>query len=187
MRIHITIRQIFAVALWVAMFGVVTNAFAQDLSGEFRAPAVGSKVTYMIDGEETVLEVTKQDGFETRFSNNTGNYGVIQFIPDGARVDYSTSDIESLWPLSVGKSVDYKAAWNGNSQNKSAKVVAIEDVTVPAGTFKTFRIEVTTRNKWYADEATTWWSPELGIMVKNEGKVTKGRSGGWHSELVKAN
>ena len=78
------------------------------------------------------------------------------------------------WPMTVGKT------WTGKTRvvtpqrttdlQYTFNVEAQEDVTVPAGTFKTFRIR-------YADQHTEnlqWWSPEHGLWVKT--KATRNSS-----------
>jgi hypothetical protein len=71
-----------------------------------------------------------------------------------------------VWPITVGKT------WTRSTRVTSAQGVmalqstftvdAHEEVTVPAGTFKVFRIR-------YADqrhENVHWWQPDLGLRVK---------------------
>ena len=74
------------------------------------------------------------------------------------------------------------ARWQGNV---SCEVKAYEDVSVPAGTFKTFRIECA--DNWEAGEfisgvnhTTSRYSPEVTIAVKT---VTK-EDRRWNNEIV---
>lgn len=73
------------------------------------------------------------------------------------------------YPLEVGKTwsreqrVTIHAAKRTIAYKLTQKVEAIEDVTVPAGTFKTFKVSTTTS---LGDENLVWFSPELGIFVK---------------------
>ena len=58
-----------------------------------------------------------------------------------------------------GKTVDIQAQW---------KIEAVEEINVPAGTFKVFRIA-------YSDPGhnnISWWSPELGIFIKSKNQRT---------------
>jgi hypothetical protein len=73
------------------------------------------------------------------------------------------------WPLMVGKTwtKSYKMTVHANQRvfpfDATFKVEAYEDVTVPAGTFKAFKIsQVTTAGA----EDTYWFAPELGIFAK---------------------
>jgi hypothetical protein len=68
------------------------------------------------------------------------------------------------------------------------RVLGIETVTVPAGTYKTYKVENKRINAWsYRETDTTWISPEMGISVK---RVFEGRSGWggnadrWSEELI---
>lgn len=77
------------------------------------------------------------------------------------------------WPLEVGKTwvsrhrltnratgrtIDFEANW---------KVEAYEDVTVPAGTFRAYRIRY---SDTMGNEDVQWSSPDLGIFVKTSQK-----------------
>ena len=73
------------------------------------------------------------------------------------------------WPIEVGKS------WTSRTKqtNHAAKtaidleytqtVEAYETITIPAGTYQTFRIR--TSNS-LGDENVQWWSPDTGIFMK---------------------
>jgi hypothetical protein len=47
-------------------------------------------------------------------------------------------------------------------------VEAREEIKVPAGTFKVFRVT----NSDPTTESTYWWSPELGIFIKSKSQRT---------------
>jgi hypothetical protein len=72
------------------------------------------------------------------------------------------------WPIFPGKS--WMQSWRytnhergrTNDVNSWFKIERYEEVTVPAGTFKTFAISVD--DGFF--RATTWWSPDLGIPVR---------------------
>jgi len=79
---------------------------------------------------------------------------------------------EFLWPLWVGKSwtatfgfYNHEAGRNWSSVQNRWKVTAYEDITVPAGTFKTLRIESSPGIN-SAAKRTVWYSPEHGLIVK---------------------
>jgi hypothetical protein len=73
------------------------------------------------------------------------------------------------WPLEVGKTwtKKYEATNHMNkrtiSYDSTQTVEAHEEIIVPAGTFKTFRVSTRTS---MGDENVVWFSPELGIWVK---------------------
>lgn len=85
------------------------------------------------------------------------------------------------WPLEVGK------MWTNSTRltnhvtkqtiafDYTQKVEAYEDVSVPAGTFKAFRVSTVNT---IGDENVQWFSPELGIFVKtNLRRTAKHRQG----------
>jgi len=82
-----------------------------------------------------------------------------------------TFDPPQLWafPLEVGKSwareqrMTIQAAKRTVTYYLTQKVEGYEDVTVPAGTFKAFKISTASS---LGDENLIWFSPELGIFVK---------------------
>jgi hypothetical protein len=73
------------------------------------------------------------------------------------------------WPLEVGKSWTREQRMTIHAANRTIpyvltqKVESFEDVAVPAGTFKTFKVSTVTS---LGDENLVWFSPDLGIFVK---------------------
>lgn len=82
----------------------------------------------------------------------------------------SREDIE--YPLQVGKTrvsrhrADNRLTGRTSEFEATWKVEAFEDVTVPAGTFKAFRIRYSDAN----NEELYWSSPEAGTNVKTTQK-----------------
>lgn len=82
------------------------------------------------------------------------------------------------WPLEVGKSFKRKFRFTNHVTKQSfdieatMTVQAYEDVTVPAGTFKAFRILYVEapagKSSWL--ENLSWFSPEAGNWVKSQAK-----------------
>jgi hypothetical protein len=85
------------------------------------------------------------------------------------------------WPLEVGKSwtkdytVTMHAAKRSVPFNMTQKVEAYEDVTVPAGTFKTFKVST---KDTLGNDNIAWFSPELGIFVKQSLRRTEKHAAG---------
>lgn len=73
------------------------------------------------------------------------------------------------WPLEVGKTWTQKYRMTIHAKKKTIpfqrtqKVEAYEDVTVPAGTFKAFKVS---SSNTLGQDDLIWFSPELGIFVK---------------------
>lgn len=74
------------------------------------------------------------------------------------------------WPLEVGKTWTHNNRFTNHAKQQTIpfqttqKVEAYEDVTVPAGTFKAFKIST---SDTLGNENVNWFSPELGIFVKS--------------------
>ncbi len=156
---------------------------------DFAVPTVGTKTVYRIADHQrggtreetwTVVETTHggrpvfglSDGVDVRvFDKATGNW--LATLRDGKeRFAASPDDGTFSWPLWVGKSwmasYTYYDRERGRSWNPVVtwwKVVAYEDVTVPAGKFKALRLESSpgTNN---VTHTTFWYSPEARILVK---------------------
>jgi hypothetical protein len=85
------------------------------------------------------------------------------------------------WPIEVGKTwtreqrVTFHAAKRTASYSLTQKVEAYEDVTVPAGTFKTFKVSSESSQ---GEQNLFWFSPELGIFVKQSLKRTAAHAQG---------
>jgi hypothetical protein len=85
------------------------------------------------------------------------------------------------WPLEVGKvwtreqRVTFHAAKRTVPYTLTQKVEAYEDVTVPAGTFKAFKVSTKTS---LGDENLVWFSPEHGIFVKQSLRRTANHAQG---------
>ena len=109
-----------------------------------------------------------QLGPNTFVTAPTGDW-ITQLGPDGKPVITWDPPIGFNFPLEVGKTWTraFKMTTHANDRSvdivSNAVVEAYEEVTVPAGTYKTFRIRAT--NNVGTDE-TFWYSPEHGIFVK---------------------
>ena len=113
-----------------------------------------------------------------------GAAGTIFARPDGSWLGIYKGDTPVMtwdppltwqWPLEVGKTwtreqrVTIHTAKRTIPYRVTQKVEAYEDVTVPAGTFKTFKISTVNS---LGDDNLLWFSPELGIFVKQSNKRT---------------
>jgi hypothetical protein len=94
------------------------------------------------------------------------------------------------WPLKVGKRWTFRFNYRDHERGHSsdvlqfARVEAYEDVTTPAGTFKTLRIK-------YEDTAffsNNSWSPDIGLTVKvlEERNASHFRGGGTRTVELKS-
>jgi hypothetical protein len=80
------------------------------------------------------------------------------------------------WPLEVGKTwtKNYRMTNHATKQTTSFdstwKVEAYEDVTVPAGTFKAFKISYSST---LGEQNVWWYDPQLGVFVKQSLRRTE--------------
>jgi len=97
------------------------------------------------------------------------------------------------FPIKVGKTVSRDVRLTLHAQNRvipfkaTWKVEAYEEVTVPAGTFKTFRVAYEDTN---GTQGTWWRDPRNGIFVKWSARRTEKHPQGpgtQDAELVKVN
>jgi hypothetical protein len=84
-------------------------------------------------------------------------------------------------PLEVGKKWTRKYSFTIHAANRTlaiedAQVVeAYEDVSVPAGTFKAWRVRSTDN---LGNENTQWYAPDLGVFVKQSLRRTAKNAAG---------
>lgn len=179
------VREILAV--FVLAIGVCGPSLAQT-AAEPRPIPVGTKwIVETVDqagSKKTTLTVTGTSTFQGK---------PVYLATDGARttiIDAATNNTIGVmtgdklasttvptegtlsWPLSVGKvwtaSFDYTdyvqgASFSGVSSRVT--VAGYEDVTVPAGTFKAFRIQSTPLQNESVSR-TVWYAPVPGVIVK---------------------
>jgi len=119
-----------------------------------------------------------------------------KFSPVFNPLDQAGREIPLLrFPLAVGNSWDHAHDWSSPTGNLktttslSYKVVGIEDVTVPAGTFRAYRLQsrgfvkdrstITPIPSDARAEENYWYAPAVKRIVKYEGKHVKWVSPQW--------
>jgi hypothetical protein len=182
--------------------------FAANLSAQDSSPAPVYK-----NGDVWVFKVEEKGGnYSSRALD--GDYEVThkggKFIvrrPGGEKTE-TRQDVDSVrdmlydpddknqylqFPLSIGKkwNTDYEADTRQGNQNRrrsaETKVTVAEQITTPAGTFRTFKIEryetAPTKRSTERSTFTYYYSPEVGGIVK----IAYGREGGFTRtiELIK--
>jgi hypothetical protein len=114
------------------------------------------KLMGTIESPQQVILATADGGWATILSAD--GKPILSYEPP---LDYD-------WPLVVGKTwtKSYKMTVHAKNQifpfEATYKVEAYEDVTVPAGTFKAFRISFSSTGA----QDVYWFAPELGIFAK---------------------
>jgi hypothetical protein len=119
----------------------------------------------------TVADVPGEDRLQVKLGAGTMEEydGAMNFMPQG-NPDFRRPLV--VYPLVVGKewSIARKFANPNVSENGKAKVVAIESITVPAGTFQCYRIEANSSQGGKQDSTqrswVRWYCPEVKWMAK---------------------
>jgi hypothetical protein len=87
--------------------------------------------------------------------------------------DFRTA-FRRLQPLAPGKEERFLALFPGGEVTHTVRVVGRETVTLPAGTFDTWRFRWSAdRGPWFAGEVDFWMS-DVGMRVKQQGRVIRG-------------
>jgi hypothetical protein len=100
-------------------------------------------------------------------ATSDGSWAAI-LSPDGKPILSYEPPLDYDWPLVVGKTwtKSYRMTVIAKNQvipfDATYKVEAYEDVTVPAGTFKAFKISMSS----FGFQDMYWFVPELGIFAK---------------------
>lgn len=144
----------------------------------YNPPPVGS----VIQTSAGTYTVTANNGYDLVLQKDTkagGGFttlhGLVMEEPDNTS-SYSRREVESLWPIQVGKHSSTDMITQQGGRNLRWDVVRNETVTVPAGTFPTYVIEKRERSSDQAYEATErwWYAPQLGFPVKYEQDLVRG-------------
>jgi len=152
---------------WVARFVNQTGASAT--------------ITYTVLGEGTyegksVYRVS--GGIDTHlYDKATGNMVAILRMGKEANV-FEPHEGTFSWPLYLGKS--WTASYTAHDRQRGMsigpvkveyRVAAYEDVVVPAGSWKAFRIESESGSSAFS---TIWYAPEISLIVKKVNETTVG-------------
>ena len=124
---------------------------------------------YNYEGKRTI-QVESGSGFRL-YEYMTKNW--VATFRDGRIATSAKPAVERYnWPLKVGKSwsshyvyTDHRRGRTWTGMVNTYRVIRIEQITVPAGTFKTVRIQMEGAGR-SAVRSTHWYSPKLGINVK---------------------
>ena len=164
----------------------IATAFAATLSysavagaqtAEFKCPATGTEFTFRSGGVDAKSVETGQEDGVCILKRGSGDketvvrmyWGLVGSVDAAGESFVKGLDLKSLWPLKVGnKTVQTVNGVGYNGQpyttNVTLTVAAYEKITVPAGTFDTFRVE---ENKAGDSKPRThWWAPALGMSIK---------------------
>jgi len=147
----------------------------KTLSGAFVAPKPGTKLFMSTGGG---VQIARADGKTLEVTNLRGDAEppmVGLFYRAGPEMRYDRAAFESIWPLEVGKTVSTVVTGpKGGHQHFTLRVAATESVTVPAGRFDCFVVEITVERANWVGRFREWYAPAVGFIVKNQLEMLKG-------------
>lgn len=128
--------------------------------------------TYNGNTRDIRLTIIGTDGAGVKYLRANGTEGRSYIAGCFACGPNRTIDEEAyrrLWPLKVGNKTSFaRTRANGSISTINIAVDKTETITVPAGTFDTYVLTGTIRNRGWNASFTHWWAPELGWLVKRE-------------------
>jgi len=169
------LKRGFAVSLLLLAMPLAAAERALAQPQPFVAPAAGLTV---VTSTGATFEIDSVDG--TTIRTLTGQQPPLAWLaacrPVAGNVDFDSQEIAALWPLQSG-SLLRTATWRANARwHLVIRVRGRETVTVPAGTFPTWLIEVEEAavSNDYKALFRCWYAPSLGFTVKREHSVPVG-------------
>lgn len=152
---------------------------AADVAEWAPVPA-GTTLTFVdANGKEEARRISAVNGFGLTYESASGkkreDFALQVTLAEERNETIDDSYKEkagSLWPLAIGKTASFfhrgitgADMWQVSD---NAKVTGLEEVTVPAGTFRTFVIYNAMDNTpWFEGKRTCWYAPDVGYCVKD--------------------
>ena len=101
--------------------------------------------------------------------------------------DWGESEFAKMYPLQVGKTVQFDRSIGDITLRDRIEVVATQRLTIPLGTFDTFviRHRVEAEGTPWRAERLSWYAPDIGWIVKFSSGDNQGREASW--ALVRIN
>lgn len=169
------LRHRFAVPLVLLATLPAAPERASAQSQPFVAPAPGTVITTNTGASH---EIDSVDGSTIRALTNLQPPlpWLAACRPVAANVEFDSQVIDGLWPLQPGKTLRSETRRGSTRWRLVFRIGSSETVTVGAGTFPTWPIEVeeTTASNDYKALYRCWYAPSVGFMVKREHTVLVG-------------
>jgi hypothetical protein len=174
--------------LLLTVFLLLASSAAQAADNDFHCPAPGTKIDTSA-GAHLVADTAT--GFDCHMTNGAEAFTMHAGFANLTNPVESREAAEKLWPLQVGKEAEYTTACEnarcvvGTRYHNKLKVAGLEGVTVPAGTYRAYKITIDTisffeddkminRGDSYHARSTMWWAPAVGYTIKYEWKFLSG-------------
>jgi hypothetical protein len=116
-----------------------------------------------VDGKSLALLETVVGGNVTNTEHlTTTDKGVYRYRVDGTELSPPVCVLK--YPLKKNETWETESIIANEQVKVKGKVIDAEEVTVPAGTYKTFRVEVETSVAGMQATLTFWVAPDVGIV-----------------------
>lgn len=170
----------------LAVKDAVSEITRPELSpADFKAPKIGTRLIYedLARGVTGEARFGRSEKMLTNFSwNGKKALSLTPFCADcAAALPQDGGPLKNLYPLQVGRGIRFLRETGGRRWQDDILVTATERITVPAGTFDSFVVRRRSElldGDWWAEQRN-WYAPELGWVVKIEGKTSDGRIEAW--------
>ena len=177
-------RRVFAAAGSLASLLSSGAALAQPQP--FVAPTPGTRI-FMSTGSS--YEVDSVSGTTIRaISNRLTLVPWLAACRDlSSNVDFDAEGADALWPLQAGKAAKSETRRGENRWMIDLRIKGTERITVPAGTFDTWLIEIdeTAASHSYKATIQCWYAPEVGFTVRRRQQILVGNVGQNSVEIVR--
>jgi hypothetical protein len=163
--------------LATAVLAITISGAASAQMAEFKCPAKGTQFTYKGENFGGVNTAVGEEGNACLFTRTADgktetlrvHWGLIGSVDAQGDSFAKGVDLKSLWPLKVGNTTTGAVTVVGRdgksyTSTVTVLVAASEKVTVPAGTFDTFRVEETKAGSTARN--IHWWAPALANSAK---------------------
>jgi hypothetical protein len=186
-------RNLVIAAIGIGTLSICTPAAAEGVP--FKAPAVGTvlefdggssgQITMTIKKVDAGIIVQDQNGRENR------NVSFAQTMSSSESAsDDELQKTTSIFPLEVGKKVTSGHSGTGMrgvwTATDNIEVVAEEEVSVPAGAFKTLLIKTYMYNANWNGTNKCWYAPQLGYCAKRNWTDSSGNNATWELKAIKS-
>jgi hypothetical protein len=173
------VRTLLAGAILAGLVGCASGGgpgSAQAGGEPFRCPKPGTIIETSVGGR---FEFTNSDGFYCNFriGRGSGSRYAMLLAGDSTWIKMGGANLRKLWPLRPGNSEWFVASGTTStgyptSWYETYTVEGRERITVPAGTFDTYRMTWTEQGReesFYKAVMTYWFAPAVGYFVKFQG------------------
>jgi len=179
-------RRLLVCSVLAAALEALSCARAHGQSQAFVAPTPG---TLIYTNSTSYYEVDSVEGTTIRTVGNRLTYApwLAGCRNLGGNVDFNAAGADALWPLTPGKTAASDTRRNDLRWAISLRVKGRERVTVPAGTFDTWVIEIeeAASTQDYKAAFDCWYAPEIGFAVRRRHRMLLGRTTSPDFEVVR--